>query len=432
MRSDPRVVALSEIAADVPNAIAAGPFGSNLVSRDYVESGVPVIRGQNLTGRWVAGEFVYVSDRKAEQLRTNTARPCDIVFTQRGTLGQASIVPPGPFPLYVVSQSQMKLTVDAKKADLRFIYYACTSSDFVAQVHNNAMAAGVPHINLGILRGLRVPLPAMSFQVQAAEVLSSLDDRIDLLRQTNATLESIAQALFKSWFIDFDPVRAKAEGRAPEGMDAATAALFPAEFEESELGLIPKGWRAGTFGDLAEQAKGSVNPMTVPDANFEHYSLPAFDADQLPVFECGETIRSNKTRVPVGAVLQSKLNPHIPRVWLPSRVGERAVCSTEFLPWVARRNASRELVSCTLTGSTFAAAVRTLVTGTSNSHQRVKPDQVAALELVLAPGAVYDAFTRVARPLLTKVSENRWTARNLSELRDTLLPRLISGKLRLP
>src|SRR5574337_2054211 len=310
----------------------------------------------------------------------------------------------------------------------RFAYYLLQTLDLAG--YNSGSAQ--PSLNRNYIYGMPLRVPAPEEQQRIVDVLQTFDDRIDLLRQTNATLESIAQALFKSWFIDFDPVRALGQGRAPEGMDAATAALFPAEFEESELGLIPKGWRAGTFGDLAEQAKGSVNPMTVPDANFEHYSLPAFDADQLPVFECGETIRSNKTRVPVGAVLQSKLNPHIPRVWLPSRVGERAVCSTEFLPWVARRNASRELVYCTLTGSTFAAAVRTLVTGTSNSHQRVKPDQVAALELVLAPGAVYDAFTRVARPLLTKVNENRWTARNLSELRDTLLPRLISGKLRLP
>lgn len=310
----------------------------------------------------------------------------------------------------------------------RFAYYLLQTLDLAG--YNSGSAQ--PSLNRNYIYGMKVRVPSRAEQDRIVEVLQAIDDRIDLLRQTNATLESIAQALFKSWFIDFDPVRAKAEGREPEGMDAATAALFPAEFEESTLGLMPKGWRAGTFGDLAVLAKGSVNPMNAPHASFEHYSLPAFDADQLPVFELGEAIKSNKTRVPAGAVLQSKLNPRIPRVWFPARVGDGAVCSTEFLPWVANRAASAEVIYCTLTSAAFAASVRTLVTGTSNSHQRVKADQVAGLALALAPSAAYDSFTRVARPLLAKVGENRWAAKNLTALRDTLLPRLISGKLRLP
>jgi type I restriction enzyme, S subunit len=310
----------------------------------------------------------------------------------------------------------------------RFAYYMLQTLDLAG--YNSGSAQ--PSLNRNYIYGMKVRVPSRHEQDRIVAMLQSMDDRIDLLRQTNATLESIGQALFKSWFIEYDPVRTKAEGREPEGMDAVTAALFPAEFEESELGLIPQGWRSGTFADLAELAKGSVNPFAAPDQDFEHYSLPAFDTGQMPVFERGVSIKSNKTRVPNGAVLQSKLNPHIPRVWLPSRIGETAVCSTEFLPWVARGPTSPELVYCTLTGSSFQAAVRTLVTGTSNSHQRVKPEQVAALESVIAPDSISDAFTQIVRPLLKKVGENRLVAKTLTDLRDTLLPRLISGKLRLP
>lgn len=313
-----------------------------------------------------------------------------------------------------------------------YLLYALQSEPLQAQLRERASGTTVVGIKQSELRKVRLGLPSFETQCEVASVLKALDARIDLLRQTNATLESIAQALFKSWFIDFDPVRAKAEGREPDGMDAATAALFPAEFEESALGLIPKGWKAGRFGDLAELAKGSVNPLNAPHEEFEHYSLPAFDAAQLPVLERGETIKSNKTRVPAGAVLQSKLNPHIPRVWWPSRIGERAVCSTEFLPWVAKRGTTSELVYCTLTAPSFAEAVRTLVTGTSNSHQRVRPDQVAGIQLVSAPGDISNAFSQVVRPLLSKVGENRLLAKTLAKLRDALLPRLISGKLRLP
>src|SRR3990172_2195549 len=122
MAGEWRVVTVGEIASSGRNALVGGPFGSNLVSRDYVSQGVPVIRGQNMEERWVSGEFVYVTREKAESLTANLARPGDIVLTQRGTLGQVAVVPQQPFEHYLVSQSQMKLTVDRKKADPLFFY----------------------------------------------------------------------------------------------------------------------------------------------------------------------------------------------------------------------------------------------------------------------------------------------------------------------
>ena len=310
----------------------------------------------------------------------------------------------------------------------RYCYYLLRSIDFT---QFNA-GSGVPTLNRNHIHPLPIRLAPRAEQHLIVDFLGALDDRIDLLRQTNATLEFIAQALFKSWFIDFDPVRAKAEGREPEGMDAATAALFPSEFEESALGAIPKEWSVAAFGDFATLSKGSVSPSSSPATTFEHYSLPAFDENQLPVFEAGEAIKSNKTLVPQGAVLQSKLNPHIPRVWLPGDVGDHAVCSTEFLPWVARESSSASYVYTLLRSPAFEAQVRTLVTGTSNSHQRVRPDQVASLRVVSSTTAVRLAFTDLVEPLLRKAVGNRLHMRTLAEVRDLLLPRLISGKLRLP
>src|SRR5690606_38890650 len=123
----------------------------------------------------------------------------------------------------------------------------------------------VSNVRIPVLKTLRIPTPALPAQRAISSTLGALDDRIDLLRQTNATLEAIAQALFKSWFIDFDPVRAKAEGREPEGMDAATAVLFPAEFGESALGLIPNGWSVEAIGDLVDAVGGSTPDTKNPD-----------------------------------------------------------------------------------------------------------------------------------------------------------------------
>lgn len=314
--------------------------------------------------------------------------------------------------------------------DALFVYYFFRSR--AADLAALDVGSANPTLNRNHVHPIKTAWPPLSEQRKIAELLGALDDRIYILRETNATLEAIAQALFKSWFIDFDPVRARLEGRAPEAVNEATAAFFPDGFVESELGLTPRGWRVGVFGDLAVQVKGSVNPLDTPSREFEHYSLPAFDAHRLPVVELGASIKSNKTRMCSGVVLQSKLNPHIPRVWYPQSVGTAAVCSTEFLPWLAKAPASPEVVYCLLQSTAFEAEVRTLVTGTSNSHQRVKPDQIASLRTVIATAETYEAFTNTVRPLLQRVAENWQLCGQLAVVRDGLLPRLISGQLRLP
>ncbi|MEK7360547.1 MAG: restriction endonuclease subunit S, partial [Pseudomonadota bacterium] len=196
---------MGEIASPARNALVGGPFGSNLVSRDYVDAGVPVIRGQNMGSRWVSGEFAYVTDTKAASLNANLARPGDIMFTQRGTLGQVSVVPAGKFDRYLVSQSQMKLTVNRKLADAMFIYYVFSTAEQQDYIRQNAIQTGVPHTNLGVLRGTPVPLPPIDEQRAIAHILGTLDDRIELNQKMNETLEAMARALFKSWFVDFDP-----------------------------------------------------------------------------------------------------------------------------------------------------------------------------------------------------------------------------------
>ena len=153
---------VEDIAANARNAIVGGPFGSDLVSKDYVPSGVPVIRGANMGyGRWVSGEFVYVTNEKADSLSSNCARAGDIVFTQRGTLGQVALIPNGTTERYLVSQSQMKLTVDSRKADALFLYYVFTGAEQQEYTRTNAIQTGVPHTNLGILKKTPVRLPSL-------------------------------------------------------------------------------------------------------------------------------------------------------------------------------------------------------------------------------------------------------------------------------
>ena len=424
---------LEDLAAPQKNAIVGGPFGSNLVSKDYLEQGVPVIRGQNMGGKWVSGDFVFVSPEKAAQLEQNKARPGDVVFTQRGTLGQVSIVPQTPYSEYVVSQSQMKITVDPDKADPHFIYYLFRSEEQLRYVLNSAIQTGVPHTNLGILRKTPVSIPALGTQKAIAEFLCAFDDRITLLRETNATLEAIAQALFKSWFVDFDPVRAKAEGRQPEGMDATTAALFPDSFEESELGLVPKGWQRLAFTETVKVIGGGTPKTSVPeywDGDIPWFSVvdaPAvtdvFVIDTVKHISVAGLNGSSTKLLPEGTTIISARGT-VGRLALVGRemamnqscYGLRGISGDAYFTYFS----TYRLVE-SLKQRSHGSVFDTITTETMKGVTVIYPDE-----------NVINAFEAALSPVMGRMKENLQQAQTLTQLRDTLLPRLISGQLRLP
>ena len=214
-------------------------------------------------------------------------------------------------------------------------------------------------------------------------------------------------------------------------MGAATAALFSDSFQDSPLGEIPAGWSLGKIGDLVELSHETLNPGQYSDEIFHHYSIPAFDQQRSPVEETGSAIKSNKVIVPLNAILLSKLNPRIPRVWLP-RIStvQRSIASTEFLVATPRDGVAREYVYALFTSSMFLDVFTTLVTGTSGSHQRVKSEFLLEMDTIIPPTACMDSFVRIARPLYARVIHNLIECRTFADIRDALLPKLVSGELR--
>ncbi len=188
---------IGDIASSARNSVVGGPFGSDLVSADYVDFGVPVIRGQNMGERWVSGNFAFVTSEKANSLSANLARPDDIVFTQRGTLGQVSLVPENSHKRYLVSQSQMKVSLNREIADPLFFYYVFSSTEQQDQIRQNTIQTGVPHINLGILRELPVQLPPLSEQRAIAAALSDTDALLSSLDRLLAKKRDIKQAVMQ-------------------------------------------------------------------------------------------------------------------------------------------------------------------------------------------------------------------------------------------
>jgi type I restriction enzyme S subunit len=419
---------VGNVAAPVKNALVGGPFGSNLVSADYVADGIPVIRGENLgDGRWVTGEFVYVSPAKAQSLKANLARPGDIVFTQRGTLGQVAIVPHGRFETYLISQSQMKLTPDKTRADALFLFYVFTSPEQQDYVRRHAIQTGVPHTNLGILRNTPIPLPSLSEQQAIAGVLGTLDDEIELSRRMNETLEAMARAIFKSWFVDFDPVRAKAEGRRPSGMHTTTAALFPSAFEDSPLGKIPKGWKTGVFGDVAENPKRGLQPRNIAPGT-PYIALDHMPRRSIALSEWGmaEEAISNKFQFLRGEFLFGKLRPYFHKVGVAPVDG---VCSTDILVVRPREENWYGLVLGHLSSDEFVAYTDAGSTGTK--MPRTSWPEMARYEICVPDSAVAEAFNRLVAPTIEKIRLNILESKTLDALRNALLPKLISGEIRL-
>ena len=231
-------VNIEGIRAKTRHSLVGGPFGSDLTTRDYVEEGVPVIRGANLPDdcSFKDDDFVFVRDEKADALIANNAHPGDVVFTQRGTLGQVGLIPTEPrFPRYLVSQSQMKLTVDPAKADARFVFYFFRHPRTVQSIKNRAITSGVPHINLGILREFTVPLPPLDTQREIVATLSAYDELLENNRRRMGLLEEAARLLYREWF-----VRLRFPGHEHARVDKG----------------IPEGWEKNPLGVLAEVTMG--------------------------------------------------------------------------------------------------------------------------------------------------------------------------------
>ena len=436
------VVSVEEIKAPVENALSTGPFGSSIGSRFFQDTGIPVIRGSNLSQeigfRLIDEDIVYISREKAEEFKRSTVKEGDLIFTCWGTITQVGLIDKrAKYPSYVISNKQMKFTPDPAKASSLFLYYVFSSPQLQRIISSQGIGSSVPGFNLGQLRSIRFSLPPLAEQRRIAHILGSLDDKIALNRQLNATLEQLARTLFQSWFVDFDPVRAKASGEPKEsicrrlGLTPELLALFPAALEDSAMGEIPVGWEVKPFSVLAKFVNKSVKPYEKLEKVWEHFSLPAFDANQQPTLDLGGSIKSNKFLVPANAVLISKLNPRIPRIWRPNPQSRDAIASTEFMPFVGSNKREQSLIYCLITSEKFQTDLLQRVKGSTGSHQRVGPADVLKIPIVLAGKDVQTAFSSLVESFLDKQTQALTESRTLAALRDELLPKLLSGEIRL-
>jgi type I restriction enzyme S subunit len=424
---------VDDVRRDASDGLATGPFGSSVSAKFFQDDGVPLIRGSNLSEavgeRLVEDDYVFVSEEKAAEFPRAVARSGDLIFTCWGTIGQVGLIDGrARFDRYLISNKQMKLSPDPSKADSLFLYYLFKSPDLQAAIRSVSIGSSVPGFNLGQLRGLRFPLPPLAEQKEVAAVLGALDDKIEQNRRTGQALEELARATFKAWFVDFEPVKAKAAGQTNfPGMDPATFASLPDRLTDSAFGLVPRGWAVGTLGDLLNERGERMAPGE------ETRRLPYVPIDcitskrvTLERFRSGEEAQSSLIRFRSGDILFGAMRPYFHKVCLAPFVGTtRTTCfvltprtesDTAFALMLASEDATVQFATTSSVGSTIPYAKW--------------KNSLSEMPCVVPPQGLRAAYQAVAEPMLQLGNQGVGESFRLAALRDNLMPRLLSGKVR--
>jgi type I restriction enzyme S subunit len=283
------------------------------------------------------------------------------------------------------------------ECDKNFLFYFFANKEFVDQSYSTSGGTRMPRADWKFMSTTSWRVPELIEQQAIAEVLSSLDDKIDLLNRQNKTLEQMAETLFRKWFIE----------------DAK------------------KEWEMLKVKDIAIHKKDSVNPSKNPFVEYKHYSLPAFDSGKRPQIELGSNIHSNKYLVHENSILVSKLNPRIPRIWLNlNNVDDKCICSTEFQVIKPKETEYLGFLFCLLKSDDAVSELEMSASGTSGSHQRVRPEDILNLCFNTPSIDRIIEFSKLVEPLLAKTLTNQTSINILEQKRDTLLPKLMSGEVR--
>ena len=421
---------------DLSEKVAMGPFGSSIKVSTFVPKGVPIISGQHLHGVRVddAPGFNFITSGHAQRLANANVERGDVIFTHAGNIGQVAYIPPrSRFDRYVISQRQFYMRCDSSKALPEFIVRYFTSPVGQHQLLANASQVGVPSIAQPVtyLRTIGIPLPSLHEQHAIAHILDTLDDKIELNRRMNLTLESMAQALFKSWFVDFDPVRAKMEG-CDTGLPQDIADLFPDRLVDSEMGEVPEGWMVVPLKEVINVnpkrslLRGEIAPY-LPMANMPTRGHTPDFVDVRPFgsgmrFSNGDTLLARIT-----PCLENGKTAYVDFL----RDNEVGWGSTEYIVMKPQPQLPSQFAYCLARSAAFRAFATQNMSGTSG-RQRVSAATVNEFLVIAPPMRPAKKFGRVAELLFEQANRVSRESRTLAALRDALLPKLISGEICVP
>lgn len=397
--------------------IAAGPFGSNLKVECFVPSGFPIIDGANLRGFKVTDNVTkFVTEEKARSLYRSIAKRNDVVVTISGNVGQISYIPyNSKYKEYLVSQRQFRATFDTTKVHVPYLIYYFHTIEGQHKILSFANQTGVPALAqpLKNFKNIDVQLPPLSKQKQIASILSSLDEKIECNKHINDNLEQQAQALFKSWFVDFEPFK--------DGV-----------FVKSELGMIPKGWKVVAIKDVFKINIGK----TPPRKEAKWFTESKEDNVWVSIADmsnCGAFISNSSEFLTDEAIERFNIQMVEPNSILLSfklTVGRVAIADVKLTTneaiarFILPNNSYREFLYLYLKQYEYGK-----LGSTSSIATAVNSKTVKGMKLLLPTTGIIENFSCNARPLFEQIRIIQHESRGLAQLRDTLLPKLMSGKL---
>ena len=405
----------------------------------YLDVGpVYLIRSQNVHNNGFSPSgLAFISEEQAKKLDNVDIEPGDVLLNITGDSVARVCQALSQFLPARVNQHVAIIRPKSNEFDARFLRYFLASPAQQAYMLGLAAAGATRNaLTKGMIESFQVPCPPLPVQQGIAEVLAWLDDRITLLRETNTTYEAIAHALFKSWFVDFDPVHAKMQGHAPEGMDEATAALFPDSFEDSKLGPVPKGWKAKSMGEVSTVGIGKTPPRKEP----QWFSDRASDVRWVSIRDMGavgvyasitseflthEAVDKFNVRVVPDNTVLMRFKLTVGRVALTD--GE--MTTNEAIAHFKLDEKSpvpSELIYLHLKQFDFSS-----LSSTSSIADAVNSKTVREIPILVPSARVVAAFMANVMPIFAQIKNAEASAANLSEIRDTLLPRLISGQIQI-
>ncbi len=434
MAGEWRELTIGALCDDGIAELQTGPFGTQLHAYDYVPEGIPVVPTEAIRDRRVDHSVLpKISSAKAGELARHRLRPGDILFARRGVQATGHIgcireAEDG----FICGTGAIRLRINHDRAEVEadFLSHVLANPSSIEWFKFHAIGATMPNLNEGIIRSFPLQIPPLPEQRAIAHILGTLDDKIELNRQMNETLEAMARALFKSWFIDFDPVRAKAAGR-DQGLPKPLADLFPARLVDSELGEIPEGWEVQRVGDIGTIVCGKTPHtqvceyyghdlpfITIPDMHGRIFATSV----QRRLSQVGAQSQEKKM-LPVGAICVScigtaglvvitselsQTNQQINSV-IPNQKD-----ATYFWYWTLR-NLGDDIRA----GGSGGSVLTNLSTG-----------RFSELRLLASAARLRSCYHMIVAPLFRRILENEHESSSLATLRDTLLPKLISGELR--
>ena len=361
---------------------------------DYWNGEIPwlSVKDFNNDNRYVYDTEKHISDLGLNNSSTKLLQRDDIIISARGTVGEIAMIP------YPMAFNQSCYGIRAKAGtDKAFLYYLLKYK--IADLKRMTHGSVFDTITRDTFANLIVSLPPYEIQRRIASVLMLIDDKIECNSRINDNLQQQAELLYHE------------------------------RFETIDRDKLPVGWRIVRLGDVATISKKSFNPAKEPEMLLEHYSIPAFDEAHFPVFEPSTAIKSNKFIVDDSCFMISKLNPTTKRVWKPYCLTANAVCSTEFIVYKAKKQEISDFLYSVIDSTSFSDFMCSHVTGSTGSRQRTTPSDTLAFELILPNAEEIAEYQGVVSPMFEQIKCNAIENDRLKRLRDSLLPKLMSGEI---